>query len=200
MRLASLTIVLSVLVACTRETDQPPSTKPPAAEEGSARPVEQASDSGATRLVKADDGGAAPREALEDSPCRDKEKVRITLLQRGPQGQVRLEPDPEYGKATREQELDLDGHEPLDLHILWPGNAGSDGAIMQSLYVACGDGSYAAVWGPDYAISLQVREQRANGWREVVRSEQFGAPEHPTLRDIPMRFVGGTYQDAPPEK
>lgn len=169
-------------------------------EEGAARTIEQPSDSGAPQHVKADAGGAAPGEALGDSPCRGKETVRITLLEPGPQGQVRLEPDPEYGQATREKELDLDGREPIDLHILWPGNAGSDGAIMQGLYMACGDGRYAAVWGPDYAISLQVRERRVDGWREVVRREQFGAPEHPSLRDIPMHFVGGMYQDVTPEK
>jgi hypothetical protein len=133
-----------------------------------------------------------------ESPCGDKEKVRITSLQPGPHGQVRLEPDPEYGKATREQELDLDGREPMDLHILWPENAGSDGAIMQGLYMACGDGLYAAVWGPDYAVSLKVREQRVNGWPEVIRSEKSGSPERPSLRSIPMRFEAGMYQDAPP--
>jgi hypothetical protein len=135
----------------------------------------------------------------EDLPvvAVEKEKVRITSLQPGPRGEVRLEPAPGYGKAIREQELDLDGREPRDLHILWPGSEGSDGVLMQGLFMACGDGLYAAVWGPEYAVSLQVRERRVNGWREVIRGEKAGTPDEPSLRHTPMHFKDGEYQAAP---
>ena len=110
---------------------------------------------------------------------------------------VRLSPDPDgLGDGVLAGEPDLDGRGGRDLNVSFPGTHGS-GGVMCALYVHCGGDRYAAVWGPTYAFSLEVRRARANGWREVRWIQDNGRPESPGTYTLRLRFRDGRYQPDP---
>ncbi|WP_163865188.1 hypothetical protein [Myxococcus eversor] len=143
-------------------------------------------------------GNTAPT-ASPAGPCSRDETFRITTVGKGKQPTVQVEPDPGYGKALRAAEVDLDGRGQQDLYVIFPAEAGSDGATMQALYVHCSGDRYAPVWGPEYTLELKPLDTRTQGWRDVVHREKSGTLDAPKVKRVTMRFQGDTYQDASTE-
>ncbi|MFY2560796.1 hypothetical protein ACN469_24540 [Corallococcus terminator] len=132
-------------------------------------------------------------------PCSRDETFRISTVGKGAKPTVQVEPDPGYGKALRAAEVDLDGRGQQDLYVIFPTDAGSDGATMQALYIHCSGDRYAPVWGPEYTLELKPLDTRTQGWRDVVHREKGGTLDAPTVKRVTMRFQGDTYQDASTE-
>ncbi|NTX33507.1 hypothetical protein HUA78_03570 [Myxococcus sp. CA033] len=156
----------------------PASTTPPATAPGAGSPAPTASASG---------------------PCARDETFRITTVGKGTRPALQVEPDPGHGKALRAAEVDLDGRGQQDLYVVFPTDAGSDGATVQALYVHCSGDRYAPVWGPEYTLELKPLDTRTQGWRDVVHREKGGTLDAPTTKRVTMRFQGDTYQDASTE-
>lgn len=143
-------------------------------------------------------GSTAPG-APAAGPCSRDETFRITTVGKGTRPTVQVEPDPGYGKALRAAEVDLDGRGQQDLYVIFPTDAGSDGATMQALYVHCSGDRYAPVWGPEYTLELKPLDTRTQGWRDVVHREKSGTLDAPKVKRVTMRFQGDTYQDVSTE-
>jgi len=165
-----------------------------------ATPAESATtDAGALSAAAPGDAGRLAQPQDPSHPCTAGEGVRATVLGNGARPALQLEPDPGHGEALRVSEVDLDGLGQPDLYVLFSTNFGSDGALVQALYVHCSGDRYAPVWGPEYTLELKPLGTRTRSWLDVVRREKAGTPEAPTQKQVTLRFQGGTYEDARPE-
>jgi hypothetical protein len=113
------------------------------------------------------------------------------VLGNGARPALQLEPDPGHGEAVRVSEVDLDGLGQPDLYVLFPTDFGSDGALVQALYVHCRGDRYAPVWGPEYTLELKPLGTRTGSWLDVVRREKAGTPAAPTQKQVTLCFQGG---------
>jgi hypothetical protein len=188
-RFLVLLTALPLFVSCEKETRSPPAAVV------SAQPTEVAHTTSEARPAEDPDSGTEIAGSTEEHPCKSKERVRITPLGPEPEQALQLDPDPGYGRALRSGTPDLDGREPEDLYILFPESFGSDGAQMQALYVGCGEGLFAPVWGPEYTLGLKVLDTRIHGWREVLRREKEEGVTRPSTTRYWMRFEQGQYHD-----
>ncbi|MCP3162567.1 hypothetical protein [Myxococcus qinghaiensis] len=166
---------------------------------GTTAPAKAQGSGGTTAPATAQGPGSTTPAPSSAGPCSRDETFRITTVGKGKQPTVQVEPDPGYGKALRAAEVDLDGRGQQDLYVIFPTEAGSDGATMQALYVHCSGDRYAPVWGPEYTLELKPLDTRTQGWRDVVHREKSGTLDAPTVKRVTMRFQGDTYQDAATE-
>jgi hypothetical protein len=112
-------------------------------------------------------------------------------MEQGDTGPVRIEPDPGLGSAKLYKRVDLNGDERKDLLLRFPGACGNHGECPIGIYLDCGEGSYARLWGPEYAVDLEVQPGRGS-WRELKWS-QAGGGGKATFRTL--RFEQGAYQE-----
>lgn|GEM_PF-5118036 len=180
-------------------TAQGPGSPTSATAQGSGGATAPAQGAGSAAPTAAQGPGNTAPAPSSAGPCSRDETFRITTVGKGKQPTVQVEPDPGYGKALRAAEVDLDGRGQQDLYVIFPTEAGSDGATMQALYVHCSGDRYAPAWGPEYTLELKPLDTRTQGWRDVVHREKSGTFDAPTVKRVTMRFQGDTYQDAATE-
>lgn len=137
---------------------------------------------------------AAPAaEIAPDPACR----WAITLED---DGAARVEPDPGMGMATVVWQGALNEDEGEDLLLRFPEGCGNYGECPYALYVACahsqggGDGHYREVWGPDYAMDVQMGKIGDDGWRSILRMQREGDQMH----EEPLAYTDGGYRPTAP--
>jgi hypothetical protein len=95
----------------------------------------------------------------------------------------------------------LDSDERDDLILFFHGTAGNWGEILFSAYVGCGNGRYAPVFGPDYALELVPADQDAGGYRRLRWVTRIASNERPGTITTELRFdTSGCYVPLAPAK
>ena len=202
-RARSLVVAALLSTACTRDpgVSSPPDAAVPDA--GPPTSVSDAADVGSTSTPPVEqpthvtaDAGGLPSSALP-GPCasvQDVTPVSIQPVAPADKTRLSLQPDPGLGGARLYKRVDLNADGSEDLLLRFPGACGTEGECPIGIYLNCDGERYARLWGPEYAVDLDV--QRGKGpWLEFKWSQSAGGGKA-TLRVL--RFAQGAYQE--PEK
>jgi hypothetical protein len=105
--------------------------------------------------------------------------------------------DESEGEITWKGKLDPDDRD--DLILLFHGTAGNWGEILYSAYVGCGNGHYAPVFGPDYALELVPADADPAGHRRLRWVSRNDSQERPDTITTELRFdASGCYVPVAP--
>lgn len=100
--------------------------------------------------------------------------------------------DGSEGEVTWRGKLDPDDRD--DLILLFHGTAGNWGEILFSAYLGCGNGGYAPVFGPDYALELLPTDREPSGYRRLRALSRNASHDHPGTITTELRFdASGCY-------
>lgn len=88
--------------------------------------------------------------------------------------------------------LNNDGFE--DLIVRDPDACGNWGECPWAIYVGCADGTYVAVWGPEYTFEIRDPTPTGADWTRVIRIDRTGDAADDRAYEVPMDLRNGAYE------
>ncbi|HSC87956.1 MAG TPA: hypothetical protein VLC09_11820 [Polyangiaceae bacterium] len=61
------------------------------------------------------------------------------------------------------------------------------------VYLGCSGSSHRRVYGPEYAVQVDVGARQRDGVRQLIKVERWGDAARPEVRYVPLNYVGDRY-------
>ncbi len=190
LRAMGPTLTVALAAGACRQSATPVATQ-------SAAPV--ATQTSAPVAARTPESAIMPSELASPPPCRPAPKPETnhpcsvqTLVSLPTDGSLIPYGDGSEGEVTWRGKLDPDDRD--DLILLFHGTAGNWGEILFSAYLGCGNGGYAPVFGPDYALELLPTDPEPSGYRRLRAVSRNASHDHPGTITTELRFdASGCY-------